>query len=173
VGKGLPEAIDAFATLQRLCPDVSLTVAGDGPEREAAEEDVLRRGLSSVTFLGHVAGDAKRRAFAEADIYLFMSLSEGMPNSVLEAMALGLPIVTRLVGGIRDFFEDGRMGFATDSPNPADYAELLAGLLRAPELRERMGQYNREFARRRFAAPVVAARLLAIYAQVAARSSTA
>jgi glycosyltransferase involved in cell wall biosynthesis len=173
VGKGLPEAIGAFARLQQLWPAVTLTVAGDGPERAAAELDVRRRGLMNVSFLGHVAGEAKLRAFAQADIYLFTSLAEGMPNSVLEAMAFGLPIVTRLVGGIRDFFEDGRMGYATERLDDSDYAELLVRLVSNPELCQRIGRYNQEFARRRFAAPVVAARLLAIYAQVAAQSSPA
>jgi glycosyltransferase involved in cell wall biosynthesis len=173
VGKGLPEAIDAFARLQQLSPAVSLTVAGDGPERAAAELNVRHRRLVNVTFLGHVTGDAKLRAFSQADIYLFTSLAEGMPNSVLEAMASGLPIVTRLVGGISDFFEDGRMGYATESLDASDYTVLLARLVSNPELRESIGRYNREFARRQFAAPVVAGRLLAIYAQVAAQSSPA
>ncbi len=77
-----------------------------------------------MRFLGHVSGAAKTQAFRAADIYLFTSLAEGMPNSVLEAMAFGLPIVTRPVGGIRDFFEDGRMGYATDSLDSGDYTEL-------------------------------------------------
>jgi glycosyltransferase involved in cell wall biosynthesis len=166
VGKGLPEAIDAFARLQQLWPAVSLTVAGDGRERAAAELDVRRRGLVNVSFLGHVTGDAKARAFTEADIYLFTSRAEGMPNSVLEAMASGLPIVTRLVGGICDFFEDGRMGYATEGSSASDYTELLARLVRNPGLCKSIGRYNQEFARRHFAAPVVAARLLAIYVQV-------
>jgi glycosyltransferase involved in cell wall biosynthesis len=165
-GKGLPEAIDAFAKLQERHPMVSLTIAGDGPERAAAEQDVRQRGLRQVCFLGHVAGAAKAKAFHEADIYLFTSLAEGMPNSVLEAMAFGLPIVTRPVGGIRDFFEDGRMGYAIDSADPGDYTELLDRLVSNRALCATMGQYNREFARQRFAASVVVARLLAIYAQV-------
>ena len=68
--------------------------------------------------------------------------------------------------GIRDFFEDGRMGYAIDSSDPGDYTELLDRLVSYPELCATMGQYNREFARQRFAASVVAARLSAIYVQV-------
>jgi len=173
VGKGLREAIEAFARLQQLVPAVSLTVAGDGPERESAELDVRRRGLMNVSFLGYVTGEAKLSAFSQADAYLFTSLAEGMPNSVLEAMAFGLPIVTRLVGGICDFFEEGRMGYATESLDASDYSALLARLVSNPELCQSIGRYNQEFARRRFAAPVVAGRLLAIYAQVGAQSSAA
>jgi len=168
-GKGLPEALEAFALLRKRWPVASLTVAGDGPERAAAEAHVRDRGLQGVTFLGHVAGPAKARVLTQAHIYLFTSLAEGMPNSVLEAMAFGLPVVTRPVGGIRDFFEDGRMGFALDSTNPGDYAELLGRLVADPDLCATMGRHNLEFARRRFAASVVAQRLLGIYAQVARR----
>lgn len=165
-GKGVPEALAAFAELQVRRPDARLTIAGDGPERAVAEQDVARRRLANVRFLGHVSGPDKARAFREADIYLFTSLAEGMPNSVLEAMAFGLPVVTRPVGGIRDFFEEGRMGFAVDSLDASAFAERLQHLADDPQLRMRIGACNREFAASRFSASRVAARLLAIYAQV-------
>jgi len=164
-GKGLREAIESVARLAGLIPSVALTVAGDGPERTAGEEWVAARGLTGVRFVGHIEGAEKARAFAEADIYLFTSPAEGMPNSVLEAMAFGLPVVTSAVGGIRDFFEDGRMGYVTESRDPAVFAELLARLARDPALRASIGRYNRNYARGRFAASVVATRLLEIYAQ--------
>jgi glycosyltransferase involved in cell wall biosynthesis len=89
-----------------------------------------------------------------------------MPNAVLEAMAFGLPVVTRSVGGMKDFFEDGKMGFITESRDPAVFAEFLARLGADSVLRTSMGRYNRAYARGRFAASVVAARLLEIYARV-------
>lgn len=167
-GKGVPEALAAFAELQARHPDASLTIAGDGPERAAAEHEVAHRGLARVRFIGHVTGEDKAQAFQQADAYLFTSLAEGMPNSVLEAMAFGLPVVTRPVGGIRDFFEEGRMGYAVDSLEPSLFAERLAQLARDPALRTRIGAYNRAYAERRFSASRVSARLLAIYDQVAA-----
>ena len=88
-------------------------------------------------------------------------------------MAFGLPVVTRPVGGIRDFFEEGRMGFAVDSTEPTDFAEPLARLADDPALRSAIGSYNREYAASRFGASRVAARLLDIYGEVvrtAARS---
>ena len=69
-------------------PTFCLTIAGDGPERLAAEAMVQSRRIDGVTFVGHIDGAKKRKAFQNADIYLFTSLAEGMPNSVLEAMAL-------------------------------------------------------------------------------------
>ncbi len=165
--KGLPEAIEAVAQLHQRFPAVTLTIAGEGPGRSAGEALVRNRGLDGIRFEGHLDDDARARAFRRADIFLFpTSFGEGMPNAVLEAMAFGLPVVTRSVGGIRDFFEDGRMGFVTDSRDPAIFAGFLARLVADPALRASIGRYNREYARGRFAASVVAARLLEIYARV-------
>jgi len=166
-GKGLPEAIDAFARTSAMWPGVTLTVAGDGPERSKAEAGVSARGLTGVRFVGHVDGPDKASLFRDADIFLFpTAYAEGMPNAVLEAMASGLPVVTRTVGGIRDFFENGRMGFVTGSRDPSVLAGFLSRLVGDPALRASIGSYNRDYARRRFAASVVAARLLEIYARV-------
>jgi glycosyltransferase involved in cell wall biosynthesis len=121
-----------------------------------------------VTFPGDLRGDAKRRVFETADVFCFpTSYGEGMPNAVLEAMACGLPVVTRPVGGLADLFEDGRMGFSTTSRDPAVLAGLLARLVQSPARRLEMGAYNRDYAFRRFRASVVAARLAAIYERTA------
>lgn len=162
-GKGLQEALDVYTLLRSAIPDATLDIAGEGPAREQAERTVRSRGLQGVRFLGHISGSAKRSALGQADVYLFTSLAEGMPNSVLEAMAYGLPIVTRPVGGLRDFFADGVMGYSVDSTDPAEFTRRLAQLAADPALRATMGLYNREYARRRFTASIVAARLLAIY----------
>lgn len=170
-GKGLSEALDAFAGLRKMWPGVTLTVAGDGPEKAVAEAAVARRGLTGVTFVGHIQGAVKDQAFQAADIFFFPTFyGEGMPNAVLEAMAFGLPVVTRPVGGVRDFFEDGRMGFISESADPAVYAELLSRLVSDPALRKRMGQYNRDFARKKFSASLVAGRLVSIYAKIAGKA---
>lgn len=165
--KGLLEAIEAVAQLSQRFPGVTLTIAGDGPERSGAEVVVRNRGMSQIRFAGHLNDEARSVALRRADIFLFPTFfGEGMPNAVLEAMAFGLPVVTRAVGGIRDFFADGQMGFVTDSRDPATFAGFLARLVADPALRAAMGRYNRDYARGRFAASVVAARLLEIYAQV-------
>ena len=165
--KGLVEAIEAVLLLRQQFPAVTLAIAGEGPERSAGEALVRSRGLEGIRFEGHLDNDARATAFRRADIFLFPTFfGEGMPNAVLEAMAFGLPVITRAVGGIRDFFEDGRMGFVTESRDPSVFAGFLARLVADPALRASMGRYNREYARGRFAASVVAARLLEIYAQV-------
>jgi glycosyltransferase involved in cell wall biosynthesis len=170
IDKGLPESIEAFARIQARWPSATLTVVGDGPARAPAEALVARLGVRGVRFLGHVDGAPKIGLFREADVYLFpTAFIEGMPNSLLEAMASGLPVITRPMGGIRDFFEDGRMGFLTESRDPTVLAAFLDRLVGDPELRQRMGDYNRQYALRYFAASVVVQKLLGIYAQIGAQ----
>jgi glycosyltransferase involved in cell wall biosynthesis len=74
-----------------------------------------------------------------------------------------VPVVTRPVGGLADFFEQGRMGFVTDSQDPRVFAGLLERLTHDPDLRRTIARYNHSFAGQHFAASVVARRLAEIY----------
>lgn len=166
VGKGIEETLEAYGILRAKYPKVTLTMAGDGPALQRAKEYATKLGLADVEFPGFLVGEAKRRVFDAADIYLFPSYGEGMPNSVLEAMAYGLPVVTRPVGGLKDFFEDGKMGFLTESLDPDVFAALLERFITDPGMCRRMGEFNRRYAYDHFRASKVAGRLLKIYGDV-------
>lgn len=166
-GKGIDETLEAFRIFNANYPKVTLIMAGDGPGLPRAKERCIELGLSKVVFPGFISGETKRHAFKDADVYFFpTNYGEGMPNSVLEAMAYGLPVVTRPVGGLRDFFEDGKMGFITESLDPVVFADLLERLLLNPELRKKIGEYNRKYAFEHFRASIVAKRLIHIYEDV-------
>ena len=169
-GKGLAEAIQSFAMLKRKLPDrqISLVIAGDGPERASGQAIIDREGIADVKFIGHIDGEQKRAALLDSDIFLFPTFfSEGMPNAVLEAMAYGLPVVTRPVGGLKDFFQNGRMGLISPSDDPGVFAGMLAELILDAERRKQIGEYNRGYARDHFAASKVAQELEMAYARVA------
>ncbi len=164
--KGIYEALNAYALIKEKYPFVSLKIAGIGSELDNAKNYVAEKGIQDVQFTGWVQGDAKKEAFAGADAYLFPSYTEGMPNSVLEAMALGLPVITRPVGGLKDFFEHGKMGFMTESKDPEVYAGFIKKLIENPELRKDIARYNHDYARERFLASNVARRMEGIYEKV-------
>jgi glycosyltransferase involved in cell wall biosynthesis len=161
--KGIYEALETYRLLKEKHPFASLTVAGDGSQLSGAVQFASDRQLADVSFTGHVEGSAKYQVFRTADAYLFPSYAEGLPISVLEAMAYGLPIVTRAVGGLRDFFQDGVMGFLTESQEPRVLASLLNRLICDPGLRSNIGLFNRKYARREFTSSQVAARLEEVY----------
>jgi glycosyltransferase involved in cell wall biosynthesis len=161
--KGIYEALDAYAQLKSNYPMVSLTVAGCGRELDTAKRYADSQKLIDVFFLGHVEGSAKLASFRSADAYLLPSYSEGLPISVLEAMAYGLPVVTCEVGGLRDFFQNGTMGFITKSRDPKVLASLLARLINNPALCRRMGLFNQRYAAEHFSAYRIATGLQNVY----------
>ena len=164
--KGVYEAIDAFVTINSRHHSVTMTIAGDGGELSNARAYVLSRGIEGVEFSGYIRGEAKNSVFSRADVYLFPTYGEGMPISVLEAMAYGLPVITRPVGGIKDFFVDGEMGYITESLDPCVFAALLERLITDPEICRRMSKFNRQYAYDHFRVSQVAGRLLKIYGDV-------
>lgn len=162
--KGIYEALDAYDQVRRTWPEMRFTVAGDGEELQAVRKYVADKVIAGVDFVGYVRGDEKARILQTHDIFLLPTChGEGMPNSILEAMAAGLPIVTRPVGGLRDFFLHGKMGYATKDTSPKVFAEYVNRLVSNPELSRSMGQFNHMYAKEHFAASSVAKRLNDIY----------
>jgi glycosyltransferase involved in cell wall biosynthesis len=164
--KGIHETLEAFARMGRR-DHVRLVVAGDGPESEPARRFAAERGLANVDFLGDVRGDAKWELLRTASVLCLPTQhGEGLPNSVVEAMAFGLPVVTTPVGGVADFFQDGVHGFAVAGADPAGIAAALARLLDDDALYRRIARENHRFARERFLASQAAGRIEAIYRSV-------
>jgi len=165
--KGIFETIDAFVLLEQKYPMASLTIAGTGAALLSAKSYVNQIGTGRIDFLGYLIGDAKTKAFCDAHCYIFPSShGEGMPNSVLEAMSFGLPIITRPVGGVIDFFENTRMGFLINSNSAQRYSKSLEKLINSPELAIQISEYNREYARNNFTASCVAKRITKIIRKV-------
>jgi glycosyltransferase involved in cell wall biosynthesis len=167
--KGIYAAIDSYSLLKKRCPMAVLTIVGDGSELGTSRDYVAEKGIPDVHFKGYLCGMAIQEAFAEADVYLFPTWhGEGLPISILEAMVFGLPVLTRPVGGISDFFEDGTMGFLLESKDPAIWAEKLEQLACNRERVLEMGEYNHRYAAGRFRPDNVVKRLEAIYEKVMA-----
>ena len=161
--KGIYETIKAFQVLKRRHPTVSLSIAGDGKEMGRVIQYIERSHIKDINILGYVSGKTKIEAFQKADIYLFPTYyGEGMPNSVLEAMAYGLPVITRPVGGIKDFFEDGKMGYLSNSLSPKVIASNIERLIVNPNLANKIGKYNHEYAKRHFGSSQVIQRIESI-----------
>lgn len=153
--KGVYETIDTFAILKSKHPELRLTMVGNGSELEKLKNYVYKNHIKDVRFTGALAGEERLRAYREADFFFFSSYGEGMPTVVLEAMAFGLPVVTRTVGGLVDFFEDGKMGRITDSLDPKIFAELVEPYMNDSEYCLRTSRYNYDYAKEHFMATKV------------------
>lgn len=108
--KGFDILIAAFSTLRRNYPQAGLTILGDGPERKALEAEIKRLGMEhAVRLPGH--SENVSAEIEAADIFVSSSRYEGFSNALLEAMALGKPVVaTDCEGGTRDMVIDGKTG---------------------------------------------------------------
>jgi glycosyltransferase involved in cell wall biosynthesis len=149
--------VDAFATVRAEHPELHLVLVGDGECRRELEAQVERLGLTgAVTFTGELRGGGNHhRAF---DISALTSLSEGFPNSLVEAMAAGVPVVATAVGGSVDAVAEGETGFLVPPRNAGALALALRRLAEDPALRATFGSAARERARTMYgAAPALRA----------------
>jgi glycosyltransferase involved in cell wall biosynthesis len=169
--KGIYEAIEALSLVQSAHPAVELVIAGDGAELDNVKAFVRARNFQNVTFAGYVRDEEKRRRFQEAHIFFLPSYSEGCPVSVIEAMAYGLPVVTRSVGGVVDFFKNGRNGFISQSLDPNVLAGQIEKLLVDKKLYKKISLYNYQYAQSHFLASDAALRLEKIYEATFVNSS--
>ncbi|MEI6634084.1 MAG: glycosyltransferase [Chlamydiota bacterium] len=159
--KELACLLDAWA---RLGDDrgAALVVVGDGASRAELECMAGELGIAArVRFLGprrDVAGILRA-----CDSFVLHSLSEGMPNALLEAMACGLPCAAANVGGVKDLVRDGENGLLVEPSNPEALAEALKAILDDGERAGRMGAAARETVERQCAANRIVIRYLELY----------
>lgn len=134
-------AIRAMPEVLKSAPNAKLILLGDGEDREMLERETDALGVrDAVVFAGN---QTKPEDFlAGADVYLITSHMEGLPLSVLEAMAAGLPVIATNVGGMADIVKDNGVLIADD-----DLQALTREMIRFaqdPALRERCGKASRE-----------------------------
>lgn len=120
----------------------SLKFVGDGPSRPACMDLVVRLGLGErVEFAGY--SNCVDDHLAECDIFALISLWEGFPRSILEAMAAGLPVVASDVGGCRESVLDGKTGRLVRKGDEGELASVLRELIVDSRMRDRMGSNAR------------------------------
>ena len=164
--KGLYETVDACALLLGKGHHIRLVIAGDGSEAARIQIYAKDKLGENVHFPGYVRGEQKSELFKEANAFVMPSYREGLPISVLEAMAFGLPIVTRPVGGLKELLVNGKHGFVTESKDPLVIADLIEKLIDQPQLAEGISRNVHKLAKETFTASSVAARFSRIFREI-------
>ena len=156
-------AILAFANIQQDWPAATLSVAGSGPLLGELTALCQQLGLSAqVRFLGRLTPDAMAELYRSADIMLNPSLVDNSPNSVIEALACGVPVVSTDVGGIPDLVQHQVDALLVPPAQPDAMAAQIRLLITDPALRQRLiaqGLANTQ----RFAWPAIYAKLSQVY----------
>ncbi|NJC70269.1 glycosyltransferase [Planosporangium thailandense] len=167
-GKGHPYLIEAAAALRGRGLDFTLALAGDGPERPALEELAARHGVDA-RFLG--ARTDVPRLLADADVFVLPSLSEGLPNAVMEAMAAGRPVVATDVGGTGELLR-GR-GVLVPPGDAAALADGLERLLADPAYADALAAAAQDWIRANATLDNMINRHLAVYTELWERKCAA
>jgi glycosyltransferase involved in cell wall biosynthesis len=173
--KGFEYLIDALPLIDSSAP-VHLAIGGEG---DLAEELRARAAGAAgrIHFLGNLRQDDVAAWFAAADIAVVPSVRDdsgnvdGLPNTVLEALASGTPLVATPAGGIGSVIEDGRSGVIVPERDPRALAVALTGLLRDATRRAALGQAGRTLVATRFGWEAAAARFEAAYTRALAFNS--
>lgn len=167
--KGFDSLIRATVDLRRAGRPVRLWIAGEGPARADLERLVAELACGDfVRLLGHVADP--RPLYEAMDAYVLSSIREGLPNVVLEAMAMQVPVVATRVAGVPTLVEDGASGLIVE---PGDRAALTRGIERlvdSPELRDRLARAGRQRVETDFSFARRMEKVVQIYERVLGRS---
>lgn len=143
--KGIKYLIEAVAKLKAA--NLSLEIIGEGDEKEALEKLVKEMKLENmVQFVGLVEHSQLPELYCRADVFVLPSLNEGMSNTLLEALASGLPIIATNTGGTKELIRENANGFIIKTKDSNDIAEKLEKLIVNPELVRSMGIESRRIA---------------------------
>lgn len=140
--KGLDTVLEAFASAARGGREVELWVTGDGPERAPLEARAAQLGIAaSVRFLGFQ--EDVRPVLEASDLLVSASLREGTPNTILEALAMEVPVVVTDIAGVRELIRDGHNGLMYALGNARALAAAMSRLLDDDALRQRLRHAGR------------------------------
>lgn len=159
--KNKPLLISAFAKVHEEIPNTKLVLLGDGELRPRIETMVAEKNLrEAVVFRGNVSDVA--RELSRAHIYVMSSDYEGLPVTILEAMAAGLPIISTKAGGVADVVKNEGNGILTEIGDEDGLAEAMKRLARDRRLRLRLAEHSRNMAGR-FGIEAMAKEYVALY----------
>ena len=167
--KGVSDLLDAVDIVRRNVPEVMLLLAGDGPDRPTIEQRIDDLDLAAhVRLLG--ARDDVPALMASSDVVVLASRWEGLPNVVLEAMAVRRPVVVTDVGGCAELVDDGRTGVVVPPADPDRLAHAIEVIHEDPALGLELGSAARDEVEARFSVARMVNDYQALYLNLLGRS---
>lgn len=163
--KGHQYLLHGLQRLVRSTPALACMMIGDGPQRPMLEHEAARLGLNGrVIFVGQLEGALRNAVLRLSRLVVLPSLSEGLPVTIVEAMALAKPIVTTDVGGNREVVEDGVNGLLVPPRDPEALASAVHRLAADEAFAVRLGQAGRRRFEERFSLRQMLQQLETVYA---------
>ena len=161
-GKGLAHLLEAFAHVRNAAPRMKLLIVGSGPEEEALRTLAGRLGIElQCCFLPSTS--EVTAALSSMDLFVHPSLSEGLPNAVMEAMACGCTVIASRVGGCPELIQHGTHGMLFTPGNLDELISVLHTAIAQPELSRTMAAAGAARMREQFSIAASARRMSEIY----------
>lgn len=135
--------LEGFRLASERLPEARLEIVGNGPFRRALEARIKGYSLQSRVRLLPGSADV-RQHMKRASLFVLASTQEASPNVIIEAMAMGLPVVATRVGGIPELVEDGRTGILVEPRDPRALSDAVTSVMSDEALRRRMGLQGRQ-----------------------------
>lgn len=168
--KGIDYLVRALPAIQAQLPNVRLIIAGDGPEREPLQQLARDLGIeNAVVFTGTVEWNDVPVYMHMSDVFVVPSVHDdngnvdGLPTTIPEAMAAGIPVVASNIAGIPLVVQHERTGLLVEEKQPAHLATAIVRLLANPELRLQYGNAGREYVEAELNWHAVAQRFVVLY----------
>ena len=146
--KGVYYLADAFSQVVKKMPAIRLTVAGCTATPDEVKKYFATEVRNRISVIPFITREDIHAVYASHDVFVFPSLVEGMPLTLLEAMATGMPVITTNTCGMADIVEDGFNGLLVQSADAEKLATGIEQLCRSLELREQLGLEGQRTARR-------------------------
>jgi glycosyltransferase involved in cell wall biosynthesis len=160
--KGHEALLRAIASLRESFPELRLRIAGTGPREAKLRQCAMELGIADrVEFLGYLS--ELRPLYAGSDLVVQSSLTEGMPNAVLEACAVGVPVVATDVGGTREIILQGDTGWLIAESTPEAISDGIHAFLKDRDRFRAMAKHAREVVRHRHSIAHRTEQLMALY----------
>ena len=170
--KGILDFLHVARRLLDAAPDLRFAVAGDGPQAEEAKTLAAALGLAGTTrFFGQISPEAARALHTRLSCLLSPAHTEGLPNHLLEAMAMGTPVVATDVGGVAELVTDGATGLLRPAGDLEGLARAVSALARDPARGAALAAAARARVVEDFSFARRTQRLMALYESLAGRGA--
>ncbi|HET6372838.1 MAG TPA: glycosyltransferase [Candidatus Polarisedimenticolia bacterium] len=178
--KGYPYLLEALVQLKKKGRDVTLEIYGDGDQKQPIEDRIRTLGLHDrVTLKGAIEHDRIPAALASAGAFVLACVvmpdqdRDGIPNTIIESLATGVPVISTAISGIPEVVRDGVSGLLVPERDPAALAAAIERLISDPELRARCGREGRRIVEADFSVEATGRTLAGLFRRAVAPAGTA
>lgn len=172
--KGFPTLISACRLLRTRKVDCTCLIVGNGPDRESLQRQIEKEKISdNINLIGELLADDVKRLFKTADVFVLPCCvsktageegnHDGIPYALIEAMAMGIPVISTYIGGIPELICSGETGLLVQPEDPEALVGAIAAVIQDRQLAKKLSEAGRDFVLREFNVNRSAAQLLELF----------